>query len=284
MFIRRQDLAVLCFYYAGYSKIRNFIICLQQKPVTRFVTFHDILPDALGRFKTNLNFLKNNTNVVSIDDFLSNRLSFDKINTVITFDDGYKSWVTNAIPLLQNLELPATFFISSGFLELSKEEEEDFKKNKLFRKLPPRPITGCLSYNDVRTISNAGYIIGGHTKNHSNLSNMFESEQVEYEIVEDKRILEEIIGRNIDYFSYPGGDYANSKICLTDILKQTGYKGAVTTIPGYNGVGENPYMLRRELTDAAMMLQVFRARIYGNYDAVIFVKQILRNMRAQSKQ
>jgi peptidoglycan/xylan/chitin deacetylase (PgdA/CDA1 family) len=53
--------------------------------------------------------LKSNTNVINIHDFFDNQLSADKINTVITFDDGYKGWVTNALPLLKRLDLPAPF-------------------------------------------------------------------------------------------------------------------------------------------------------------------------------
>jgi peptidoglycan/xylan/chitin deacetylase (PgdA/CDA1 family) len=59
---------------------------------------------------------------VSLDDFFSGRLSAEKINVVITFDDGYKSWVTNVLPALKELELPATFFVSSGFVGLTKED------------------------------------------------------------------------------------------------------------------------------------------------------------------
>ena len=74
MLIRRQDLSVLLLYCLGYSRIRNLILRLQRKPVARFVMFHDLPPEALGRFEANLHFLKRSTNVVSRDDFLSGRL------------------------------------------------------------------------------------------------------------------------------------------------------------------------------------------------------------------
>ena len=132
MSIRKQDLAVLLSYYLGYSGIRNVIFRLHHKPVARFVTFHDIIPESLERFKLNLYFLKKCTNAVSLDDFLSGRLSLEKVNVVITFDDGYKSWVSCAVPILKELRLPATFFVSSGFVGLSKEDGADFMRSRLY--------------------------------------------------------------------------------------------------------------------------------------------------------
>lgn len=271
--ISKQDVSVLLLYYLGYSRIRNLLFRLQRKSVTRFVTFHDILPVNSGNFKTNLKFLKQRTNVVSLDDFFSNRLSFKKINVVITFDDGYKSWVTDAIPILKKLELPATFFVSSGFIGLSKDAEADFKRTKLFKKLPPREVTGCLSYANVKRISDDGFTLGGHSLNHCNLSELHSSQKVNYEIAADKAKLEDITGRKVNYFAYPGGDYYNPEINITDILRESGYIGAVTAQSGFNNASSHPYFLHRDITGAAMPSQVFRARVYGNYDAVRLVKE-----------
>jgi peptidoglycan/xylan/chitin deacetylase (PgdA/CDA1 family) len=275
MLIRRQDFSVLLFYFSGYSMVRNLILRLQRKPVARFVAFHDIQPETLGYFKTNLKFLKRSTNVVSLDDFFSGRLSFKKINTVITFDDGYKSWVSEAVPILKELGLPATFFISSGFVGLSKEDEAEFIRTKLFLTMAPRKITGCLSREDVIKIVNNGFTIGGHTLNHCNLAKLRDNIQLKYEISEDKVKLERITGRKVDYFSYPVGAYSNPEINIANVLRESGYRGAVTAVSGFNSLESNPYLLHRELTDASMPERVFRARVYGNYDAVQFLKQMV---------
>ena len=96
MLIRRQDLSVLLFYYLGYSKIRNFILHLQHKPVARFVIFHDISPEALGCFKANLHFLKQSMNVVSLDDFFYQSQS--KTDTVFLCSVERNEQVGNAFP------------------------------------------------------------------------------------------------------------------------------------------------------------------------------------------
>jgi peptidoglycan/xylan/chitin deacetylase (PgdA/CDA1 family) len=276
MSIPRQDLSVLVLYYLGYSKIRNSILRLQRKPVARFVMFHDLPSEELGSFEANLHFLKRSTNVVSLDDFFSGRLSSEKINVVITFDDGYKSWVSNAVPVLRKLKLPATFFLSSGFVGLSKGDEAKFMRSKLFLTPDRRRVTGGLSYEDVRRIVKEGFTIGGHTLNHCNLAELRDSVQVRYEIAEDKMRLEGIIGRRIEHFAYPFGTYQNPEINLADVLRESGYRGAVTTESGFNSVETNPYLLHRELTSAFMSSRVFKANVYGNHDAVRFLRQGIR--------
>lgn len=273
MSIRRQDLGVLLFYYLGYSRARNLLLRLEHKPVARFVTFHDLPQEAVGRFKANLLFLKRRTHVVSLDDFFAGRLSFEKMNVVITFDDGYKNWVAEAVPVLRELELPATFFVSSGFVGLSKDDEDGFIRSKLFAKPDADcKITGGLSIADLKRIVQAGFTVGGHTLNHCNLSACRDLSQLRYEITEDKTRLEKITGCIVEYFAYPSGTYRNPNLDLTDVLREAGYRGAVTTVSGFNCAETNPYLLHRELTDASMPGPVFRARVYGNYDAVRMLK------------
>lgn len=273
--IKRQDLSVLLVYYLGYSRIRNLILRLQKKPVTRFLAFHDVLPENRNDFAAKLVFLKYKTNVISIDDFFAGRVSTKKVNIVITFDDGYKSWITDVLPILKKLGLPAVFFVSSGFIGLSKDDEANYITTKLFRTMPPREVTGSLKETDVRVLVDNGFTIGGHTINHIDLAVTFSIDQLKHEIAEDKFRLECITGTNIQYFSYPTGTHKNQHINLTKLLRAIGYKGAVTTTAGFNTSFTNIFLLRRDITDAAMPHNVFKARSYGNYDAVSYIKQYI---------
>lgn len=273
MLVRRQDLSVLSLYCLGFSQIRRLIVRLKRQRVASFVTFHDLQPESLGYFEANLSFLKRSMNVVSLDDFFAGRLSTDRINAVITFDDGYEGWITYAIPVLKRLSLPATFFISSGFVGLPKSEEAAFMQSKLL--LPPGPgrKAGGLSLQDVRRLVDEGFTVGGHTVNHYNLADLQDEEQLRYEIAEDKKRLERMTGAKVEYFSYPFGAYKHARVNLADILRDSGYRGAVTTTSGFNFSDTSPYLLNRELTPALMPEWVFRSRAYGNYDAVRFVRQ-----------
>jgi peptidoglycan/xylan/chitin deacetylase (PgdA/CDA1 family) len=79
--------------------------------------FPDI-PDA-RRFRQILTWLKGWFNVLPLDAAV-NRLSSGALPeraAAITFDDGYADNFTQALPLLREQGLPATFFVATGFLD-----------------------------------------------------------------------------------------------------------------------------------------------------------------------
>jgi peptidoglycan/xylan/chitin deacetylase (PgdA/CDA1 family) len=272
MRMRRQDLCVLMLYYLGYTRIRNAVLRLQRKPATTFVTFHDISPALEEDFRRKILCLRNTTNVVSLDDFFAGRLSAERTNVVITFDDGYQSWISTAMPLLKELHLPATFFVTSGFLDLSPHDEAHFIRSRLQTQMD---TTGALKGNDLRKIVEQGFAVGGHTINHVNLAAMYDLAAIRREIALDKQNLESIICAKIKYFAYPFGEFHNSDIDLTALLKEAGYDGAVTLVPGFNRIDSNRYCLLRELTGAPMPPWAFKARVFGAYDGINSIRKLL---------
>jgi peptidoglycan/xylan/chitin deacetylase (PgdA/CDA1 family) len=276
--VRQQDYVTLLFYYLGYSSISANIFRIKRIPITRFATFHDIRPETLEIFEEKLKFLHFRTNVVSMDDFFRGRLSSRKLNTVITFDDGYKAWVTHAVHLLAKYGLPATFFVSSAFAGLSSDMEPEPTRRQSFLKRESPKYETRIDAEDLRIIDRLGFTIGGHTLSHCDLSEIKDRSIARSELSEDKIRLERIIGKNADYFAYPSGRYQNPWINLVEILREVGYKGAVTTESGANNSRSHPYLIHRELTDAAMPLRVFKARISGDYDPVRRAKRLAQEL------
>lgn len=274
MAISKLDIGLLLFYYLGFSFFRNQ--SFKHKPVARFIVFHDIMPNKNKIFARNLRVLKKKTNVISMDDFFGGRLSSNKINTVITFDDGYKSWIIDVLPVLRYLDLPATFFVSSGFVGLAPDEESRFTRKYLFKKRPPRIISGGLTTEDLKIIADSNQTVGGHTTHHVDLELLKDRHQITDEIMDDKHNLETIIGKKISYFSYPTGTYKNTDVNLAAILKDAGYRGAVTVDPGFNTAETNPYQLHRDIAGEEMKARVFIAQALGNHDAISFIKTKLR--------
>ena len=89
---------------------------------TFVLTYHHILDTDfdplklavnLKNFEEQLIYLKNNFEIKSA-------LSRPEENTrpaiILTFDDGYTNHLTNALPLLEKYQIPATFFITSNFI------------------------------------------------------------------------------------------------------------------------------------------------------------------------
>ena len=108
------------------------------------------------------------------------------------------------------------------------------------------------------------------------MSELCDINELRSEIQKDKKELERITGTRVEYFAYPFGFYRNATIDLVQVLQESGYRGAVTAVPGFNNAIMNRYLLRRDLVSASMPMSVFKARLLGNQDGVMFVRRILR--------
>ena len=92
----------------------------------RIVMYHGIIPDdseldcwwllKKKKFKEQVNYLADNFNIISIDEAVSSNCLPEK-SCVITFDDGYKSVLTEAYPFLSNKGIPFTVYITTGPVE-----------------------------------------------------------------------------------------------------------------------------------------------------------------------
>ena len=245
-------------------------------PVTRILAFHDVPVHLVANFRAKIEVLKEQTNIISLDDFFTGKMSWKKINVAITFDDGYRSWLDHVSPVLRDLGVTATFFVSSGFVGRSKAEEADFLRNNL---KSSRPSTGCLNVVGLRKLAESDFAIGGHTSNHTDLTELCDINELRSEIQKDKKELERMTGTKVDYFAYPFGFHRNAHFDLVRVLQESGYRGAVTIVPGFNAASTNRFLLRRDIVDASLPMSVFKARFLGNQDPVIFIRRILRRFK-----
>ena len=72
-----------------------------------------------SNFEQQLKILKKNYRLISVNELINHlsRKSIPKHCVCITFDDGYRDNYLTAKPLLEKYECPATFFISSHYIE-----------------------------------------------------------------------------------------------------------------------------------------------------------------------
>lgn len=269
--MRRQDASVLALYLCGYTRLRNLLYRRRGIALTRFITFHDITEELEDDFLVKIDCLAKCANVVSLDDYHNGRLSRSRVNVVITFDDGYKGWVTRALPALKARRMSAVFFISSGFVGLTKGDQEVFTRQRL--RIAPE-MSGCLERNDVRYLREQGFEVGGHTCSHVDLSAIESPTEALSELQRDKAALEDLAGAPVKFFAYPFGRITNPHFDLQGVVHAAGYAGAVTLKAGFNFPATDPYLLRRELTGTRMCSRVFKARIMGAYDAVTSLRAI----------
>lgn len=98
-----------------------------------------------------------------------------------------------------------------------------------------------LSWSDVEEMAKGGVVFGSHTKSHRLLDRL-SIEDVERELTESKKCIEEKIKHGVDFLSYPNGNYDGR---IMSIAEKVGYMGAFTCVGGNNVSGTSPYELKR---------------------------------------
>ncbi len=102
---------------------------------------------------------------------------------VLTFDDGYEDNFTNVLPLLEKYDMKATVFLISDMIGTE----------------------GHLSEDQIREMAASGRIhFGSHTKSHRKLYEL-EADEMELELVQSRRRIEELTGMKVSALAYPNG-------------------------------------------------------------------------------
>jgi peptidoglycan/xylan/chitin deacetylase (PgdA/CDA1 family) len=128
---------------------------------------------------------------------------------VLTFDDGYKDFLTQAHPILQRYGFTATVFLVT---DLVGEQSNWVGATN----------TPLLTWEQVKTLHEAGISFGSHTCTHPRLL-CLSDEQIWHELAASKECLEAKLGQEVPLLAYPYGE-SNDK--SQRMAMQAGYKAA----------------------------------------------------------
>jgi peptidoglycan/xylan/chitin deacetylase (PgdA/CDA1 family) len=101
-----------------------------------------------------------------------------------------------------------------------------------------------LTWEQIHEMSREGITFGSHTMTHPAVSQL-SAAQLERELGDSKRILEQRIGREAPHFAYPFGKPEDCGRAAVSVLQRYGYGSAGTTLEGINHPGDNRFELRR---------------------------------------
>ena len=192
------------------------------------------------QFELQMRYLKyENYHSLTLDDLydaLIRKVPLPVKSIIITFDDGYYDFLTNAFPILKQYDKKSTIFISSS------------NSGK----------TNFLSWKNIAGLSRSSLIsIGSHGHNHLDLTKINDN-QLKTEIGKSKDIIERLIKKRINSFAYPFGRY-NKRIIIE--IQKANYKIAVSTAYGQLQTANNLYSLRRIRIGNKLDLSDFKRRI-----------------------
>jgi len=190
---------------------------------------------------------------LSMDD-LQPYLTGEKVGKVvgITFDDGFKNNLVEALPILKKNGFSATCYIISK--NIGGINHWDLDKS-----IPENPL---MNENEIKEWIDSGMKIGSHTQNHVRLAESDIKTATE-EITQSKLGLETQFNCSIEHFCYPYGSYNNE---ITAIVKKAGYTTATTVNRGRAKSDNNFLTLPRVPITHRTFAHLFLMKILSKYE------------------
>jgi peptidoglycan/xylan/chitin deacetylase (PgdA/CDA1 family) len=210
--------------------------------ITAFHRVSEYLPEdsltcSAAKFERFCRFFRRYARVVPLaEQVAACREGKDMSGTVsITFDDGYLDNFEVAAPILRRLQLPATFFITTGFIgsQLTASWDEALVR---------RP--GWMSWDNVRSLVSQGFEIGCHTDTHIDMASA-DIETVRRELEVSKQKIHTELDIAVQLFAYPFGNRENITDRSRQLVRDLGFVCCVSSYGGVNAVGTSPYCLKR---------------------------------------
>lgn len=168
----------------------------------------DSLSVSPDKFEAQMEYLSKNGYIpISLDTLYAiynGQATAPKKPVVLTFDDGYMDFYTNAFPILRRFNFRVVSFIPAGLIGGGY----------------------YMNWDQIKEIQSSGLVtFEGHSITHSNLSSL-KKDALEKELTESKKILNEKTGYPVNFIAYP---YGASSSTVHKAVQKAGYVGGVGT-------------------------------------------------------
>jgi peptidoglycan/xylan/chitin deacetylase (PgdA/CDA1 family) len=182
---------------------------------------------------------------------------------VVTFDDGYECFYTNAWPILKELQIPATVFLITGLLDSDTPMTcEDWPAAGSH--LVPRSAWHSISIEQCREIHAHGLVdLGMHTHKHEDYRNR--PEAFRRDLTNSIQSMQKLFGIEDTTFSFPYG-YAGSE--LTAIARSFGLSCALTIKKELVRPMTDPYAWGRLTAEQSDSADTLAGKLSGWYGAI----------------
>ena len=193
---------------------------------------------------------------ITFADLLNENSELPAKPLIITFDDGYKSVVETALPLMQDFAFKGVVYMPTNYVGKTNDWDVQLGRKKFQH----------LTADDLKRLVSAGFEIGSHGASHRSFKSMSE-EQCVAELQISKKTIEQIVQRPVLSLSYPFGQFDWQILKLS---RQVGYRFGVSSIY-YKNVrlldGLSPLALRRFNVYRTDSAPVIKEKLKGNFNS-----------------
>ena len=232
----------------------------------KVLIYHNVMPESSAfpfalqpdEFARHLKAIKKYYNPVSLDeDGEISGTRRDRVNVLLTFDDGFINNYEHVFPLLVKHGMKATFFlivscVEDGAVPRIADRYTDQGAT------PSEKLYKTLSLKEIHEMRAAGMTFGSHTFEHTDVSKLSLEEAVK-EASESAKALFELTGAPPALFAFPWGRYrVGQPFAVARVFRRV-----FTTNHGFNS-SEDQIMNRNE----AMTVPHLHAALSGTSDLV----------------
>ncbi len=229
-------------------------------PGLRILTYHRVTEDPAdpfavspGVFAQQMQKVSATAAAASLDEALEELGGGDdcRPRIVLTFDDGTRDFLTDVLPILSRLGIPATLYVSPGRVGAE----------------------GFLEWEELREISATGIGIGSHGLDHESLGTL-DREGVWQQVSRSRGVLEDRLGRPVITLAYPYGTVRDFNELVKEQVRRAGYRAACTSVNGVNRAVTDPFELRRTKIEQGDG-RIFQRILSGGLDGWAFIDRHL---------
>jgi peptidoglycan/xylan/chitin deacetylase (PgdA/CDA1 family) len=160
----------------------------------------------------------------------------------LTFDDGYRSVITQALPVLASAGVPAMLYVIGGRIGGDNQWPGQWPG------LGTQPLATA---EELRAWIAAGFDVGGHSWSHPRLPHLNDASLAD-EVEASADRLERQLGCAVAHFAYPYGDYGAREVARARRRYRTATTTEVRAVCRGDGAHELP---RIDGHDVSMLLR-----------------------------
>jgi peptidoglycan/xylan/chitin deacetylase (PgdA/CDA1 family) len=127
---------------------------------------------------------------------------------------------------------------------------------------PNDEVCSFLSWEELRILKDRGFEVGSHSVEHPILT-LLDRGQLDHELRDSKRVIEEQTGGECICFAYPNGGTMDISSTVTEAVHNAGYSFAFVVTGRLASASADPFVLDRVHVQGAISLADFQSRISG---------------------
>jgi peptidoglycan/xylan/chitin deacetylase (PgdA/CDA1 family) len=174
---------------------------------------------------------------------------------VLTFDDGFADFFTDAFPVLKRYGFVATLYIATAFVNGTSHWLQHMGEG----------TRRMLTWKQLGEISMSNVECGAHSHSHRQLD-ILPLSIAQDEIVQSKRRLEDHLGREVSSFAYPFGSHTAS---LRRLIRDAGYTSACAVKYALSSENTDPFALARLMVRADTDIATLSTLLSGSSSSSI---------------